>query len=64
MEATTLGTCRELESLYSSLLVDVKVSKQADLTVLKSGSPIWEDIIGKGGKLFAALRYRSCNIFL
>ncbi|VDK21456.1 unnamed protein product [Taenia asiatica] len=55
METASLQNFRELDSLYLSLLANVK-----------SGGPIWEDIVGKGGKLFTALRatVHATNAFL
>nr|CDS34426.1 metastasis suppressor protein 1 [Hymenolepis microstoma] len=44
-ETATLRSFHELDHLYLGLLSDVK-----------SGGPIWDDIINKGSKLFAALR--------
>ncbi|VDL28548.1 unnamed protein product [Hymenolepis diminuta] len=55
VETATLRSFRELDNLYLSLLSDVK-----------SGGPIWDDIISKGGKLFTALRatVHASNAFL
>ncbi|CDS39508.1 metastasis suppressor protein 1 [Echinococcus multilocularis] len=55
METASLQNFRDLDCLYLSLLAEVK-----------SGGPIWEDIIGKGGKLFTALRatVHATNAFL
>ncbi|VDO05300.1 unnamed protein product [Rodentolepis nana] len=44
-ETATLRSFHELDNLYVNLLSDVK-----------SGGPIWDDVINKGSKLFAALR--------
>ncbi|KAM7542580.1 hypothetical protein Aperf_G00000005665 [Anoplocephala perfoliata] len=45
IETASLRSFHDLDSLYLDLLSDVK-----------SGGPIWDDIISKSGKLFAALR--------